>query len=106
MTRETSWACVESTQAPARLQHRARGLVHLGVGERPRVEEQSAVADDAEHGRVAQPKRCGKRLLDRAGGARELREREGAATHAGDGLLHLAADGPQSRSARSRTAST
>ena len=47
------------------------------------------------HGRVAEPKRRGELLLDRAGGARQLRERERPAADAGDGLLDLAADEPR-----------
>ena len=52
------------------------GFVGLGVRERAAVEQQAAVADDSDHGRVAAAKRLGEGLLDRAGEARQLRERQ------------------------------
>ena len=63
----------------------------VGVGERAAVEQEPAVADDADHRRLALPQRRGERLLDRAGEARQLGERQRAAADAGDRLLDRAA---------------
>ena len=59
-------------QRHARLRDGGGDLVGLGVGERAAVEQQAAVADDADDRRLAEPKRRGERLLDRAGEALEL----------------------------------
>ena len=62
---------------------------------RPRacgVEQQAAVADDADDRGLAKPERRGERLLDRAGDARQLGERQRTAADARDRLLDLAAD--------------
>src|SRR6185312_14355742 len=79
---------------PARTEDGARGLVDLGLGQRPRVEQQPSVTDNAEHRWVAEPEWRGELLLDRARGARQLGERERSAADARDRLLHLAADEP------------
>ena len=71
---------------------RGRGLVHVGVGQRPAVEKQPPVPDDADDRRLAEPKRLGEGLLDRARRARELGERQRAAADTRDRLLDLAAD--------------
>ena len=70
----------------------AHDLVDLGVRERAAVEERPPVANDRDHRRLAAPERLRERLLDGAGRARQLGERERAAADARDGLLHLAAD--------------
>ncbi len=62
------------------------------VGHRAAVEQQAAVADDADHGRLAESQRRRELLLDGARVALKLRQRERAAADARDGLLHLAAD--------------
>ena len=69
-----------------------RDLVHLRVGERAAVEERPSVADDRDHGRLAESKRLRELLLDRARSARKLRERKRAAADTRDGVLDLAAD--------------
>ena len=66
---------------------RGGDLVELGVGERAAVEQEPAVADDADDRRLAAAERRGELLLDRAGEARQLGERERAAADAGDRLL-------------------
>ena len=72
--------------------HGRRGLVDLVVGEGQAVEQQPAVADDADERRLAGAQRRRERLLDRAGEARQLGERERAAADAADRLLDGAAD--------------
>ena len=67
-------------------------LVDLAVGERAHVEQQPAVAHDPDDGRLAGAQRIEQRLLDRAGEARQLRERKRAAADPGHRLLDLAAD--------------
>ena len=69
-----------------------RDLVDLAVGERADVEQEPAVAHDPDDRRLAGAERIEQRLLDRAGEARELLQRERAAADAGDRLLDLAAD--------------
>ena len=86
----------------------ARGgdLVDLAVGERAHVEEQAAVAHDPDDGRLAGAERVEQRLLDRAGKARELLERQRSAADAGDRLLDLAADEAGEALGACRTAAT
>src|SRR4051794_21930019 len=67
-------------------------LVGLVVRQRPAVEQKASFADDADDGRLVDAQRRGERLLDGAGEARHLGERERAATDAADGLLDVAAD--------------
>src|SRR5437867_6365387 len=62
----------------------------LLVRKRAAVEQETTVADHADNRRVAGPQRGGELLLDRAGEARELRERERAAADPRDGFLDLA----------------
>ena len=81
----------------------ARHLVDLGLGERAAVEQQLAVADDADDRRLAEAKRLGQLGLERAGEALDLRERQGAAAGAGDRRLDRTAGERASRSARART---
>src|SRR6478736_6653931 len=64
----------------------------LVVLEGAAVEQQTAVADDADDRRLAETERRSKGLLDGAGEALELRERQRTAAHARDGLLDLARD--------------
>ena len=63
---------------PSSPEHRSGGLVDLRLRERPGVEQQPPVTDDAEHGRVAKPERRREPFLDRACGAWQLRERKRA----------------------------
>ena len=49
--------------ARARSNCRERDLVHFCLGHGPAVEEQPAVADDADHRRVAEPERRCQLLL-------------------------------------------
>ena len=72
--------------------HGARHVVDVLGAQRPRVEQQPAVAHDPDHRRVAEPQRRGELLLDRARDARQLRERERAAADTRHGLLDLPAD--------------
>src|SRR6478752_8251812 len=83
MTRYVLFARTSSTGAA----DRGGDLVQIRVGERPAVEEQPAVAYDPDHGRFALPQRRGQALVDGAGEARQLRERQRAAADAGDRLL-------------------
>ena len=71
---------------------RRRDLVHLGVGHRAAVEQAAAVADDGDDRRLARAQRRGELLLDGAGEARQLGQRQRAAADAGDRLLDRAAD--------------
>src|SRR5512133_1915692 len=71
---------------------RGGGLVRLGVRERAAVQQQAAVADDADDRRVAGAQRLGERLLDRAGTARQLGQRQRAAADSPNRLLDLSAD--------------
>src|SRR5262245_57041691 len=73
--------------------NRPRYLVGLVVRERPTVEQQPAVPDDPDDRRLADPERECELLLDRARRARDLGERQRAAAHPRNGLLHLAPHG-------------
>ena len=75
-----------------RSEHGGGDLVGLGVRQRAAVQQQSAVADDADDRRLTVSERLGERLLDRAGEARQLGQRKRAAADAADRLLDLAAD--------------
>ncbi len=90
--RTSGRACGESPHSPAGPEHRPGGFVDLRVRKRAGVEEQPAVADDADHRRVAEPQRHRERLLDRARGARELGEWQCPSADARDRVLGLAAD--------------
>ena len=68
-----------------------RDLLCLGVAERPAVEQEPAVAHDADHRRLAGTQRRGELLLDGAGEARQLGQRERPAADAADRLLDLSA---------------
>jgi hypothetical protein len=68
------------------------GLLGLHVGQRAAVEQQSAVADHADHRRLAGAERPRELLFDRAREARQLGEWQRAAADSGDGFLDLAAD--------------
>src|SRR5207253_635923 len=65
-----------------------------GAGERPAVEQQPAVADDADDRRLALAERRGKLLLHGAREARQLGERQRPAADARHGLLDGASDEP------------
>ena len=82
-------------RSPSRARSSNRGcdLVDLAVCERAAVEEEAAVADDADHRRVARAQRGRERLLDGARERLELRERQRPAADARDGLLDVASDG-------------
>src|SRR5581483_6217725 len=67
--------------------HRVGDLVGLRVGERAAVEQKAPVTDDADDRRLAETKRLRELLLDGAGDARKLRERERAAADTRDRLL-------------------
>ena len=58
------------------MRHGGRDLFHLGVGERPAVEEEPAVADDPDDRRRAAAQQARERLLHGACEARQLGERE------------------------------
>ena len=68
-----------------------RDLLCLGVAQRPAVEQEPTVAHDADHRRLACTQRCGELLLDRAGEAGQLGERERPASDAADRILDLPA---------------
>ena len=71
--------------------HDCRGhLFDLGIAQRAAVEQQPAVANDADHRRVALTERGCELLLDGAGEARQLSQRQRAAADSGDGFLDLA----------------
>ncbi len=70
---------------------RGGGRLGLLVGQRQAVEQEAAVADDPDDGRLAGAERAGERLLERAREARQLGERQRAAADAADRLLDLAA---------------
>src|SRR5262245_9737922 len=80
---------VRGMSAPGR-EHRCCDLLDLTVGQRAAVEERTPVADERDDRRLAGPKRVGEPLLDRACGARKLRQRKRAATDASDRVLDLA----------------
>ena len=86
------WPAVPTVSGIRRASDRGGDLVDLGVGERAAVEQQPAVADDADDRRLAGAQRRRERLLDGAGEARQLGQRQRAAADAADGLLDLAAD--------------
>ena len=92
---EPRLAVVDVARGADRQRHAGDGrgdLVDLGVGERAAVEQQPAVADDADDRRLAEAQRLRERLLDRAREARQLGERQRAAADARDRLLDRAAD--------------
>ena len=60
---------------PPGLEHGPRDLVDLVVGERPRIEQEAAVSDDSDDGRLAHAQLVREPLLDGARGARQLGER-------------------------------
>ncbi|CAN5627816.1 hypothetical protein BH20ACT14_BH20ACT14_09340 [soil metagenome] len=74
----------------ARGRYGSRHLVDLVVAEGAAVQKRAAVADDRDHRRVSEPERLGELLLDCAGRALQLGERERAASDSGDCLLDLA----------------
>ena len=84
---------VTSSQ-PARATSADAATVRSRVGDGERVEEQPAVADDADDRGLAEPQRPGQRFLDGAGELRELGKRKRSTPDPCHGLLHLAADEP------------
>ena len=82
------WPAVPTVSGSA---HSCGDLVRLGVGERSAVEQRASVADDGDHWRLVRPQRAGQLLLDRAGEARQLGQRQRAASYPRDGLLDGAA---------------
>ncbi len=74
------------------MRHGGRDLVDLVIPQRAAVEQELAVAHDADDGRIADAERRRERLLDRACEALDLRERQRATADPRDRLLDGAAD--------------
>src|SRR5829696_4385122 len=81
-----------SRRLRAHCEHCRGDVVGLGVAQRPTVEQEASLTDDSDDRRVVEAERRRERLLDGAGEARDLRERERAAADAPDRLLELSAD--------------